>query len=239
MDNDSSEASFFSFQKSLEDDARVSFMPFPGPFNYSAINNAAVHASSSDIVVLLNNDTEVIDGHWLEDLVSQARQTTTGCVGARLLYANSRVQHAGIVMGMKGLAGHVNRFASDRDSGYLHKLSIAHQTSAVTAACLAIRRDVFINCGGFDEEGLQVAFNDVDLCLRVAAHGYDNVLLPFVTLLHHESVSRGADDSTEKAARFKRECETLRKRWLSVIDADPYWNPNLSLDSEKPIYAAE
>ena len=239
MDNDSAEPGFFSFKQALDDEPRVSFTAFPGEFNYSAINNAAVRESSADIVVLLNNDTEVIDGRWLEELVAQARQATCGCVGARLLYANSRVQHAGIVMGMKGLAGHVNRFASDRDSGYLHKLCLAHQTSAVTAACLAIRRDVFINSGGFDEEALQVAFNDVDLCLRVASHGYDNVLLPFVTLLHHESVSRGADDSPAKAARFKRECETLRQRWLSVINNDPYWNPNLSLDSEKPTYAAE
>ena len=239
MDNDSAEPAFFSFKQALDDEPRVSFTAFPGEFNYSAINNAAVRESSADIVVLLNNDTEVIDGRWLEELVAQARQATCGCVGARLLYANSRVQHAGIVMGMKGLAGHVNRFASDRDSGYLHKLCLAHQTSAVTAACLAIRRDVFINSGGFDEEALQVAFNDVDLCLRVASHGYDNVLLPFVTLLHHESVSRGADDSPAKAERFKRECETLRQRWLSVINNDPYWNPNLSLDSEKPTYAAE
>ena len=239
MDNDSTEPAFFALQKTLERDTRISFTAFPGDFNYSAINNAAVQASSAEIVVLLNNDTEVIDGRWLEELVVQARQASSGCVGARLLYANSRVQHAGIVMGMKGLAGHVNRFASDRDSGYLHKLRIAHQTSAVTAACLAIRRDVFINCGGLDEEALQVAFNDVDLCLKVASHGYDNILLPFVTLLHHESVSRGADDSPAKAARFMRECETLRQRWPSVIDNDPYWNPNLSLDSEKPTYAAE
>ncbi len=239
MDNDSTEPAFFSFQQTLKNEPRVSFTAFPGDFNYSAINNAAVQTSTADIVVLLNNDTEVIDGRWLEELVCQANQASSGCVGARLLYANSRVQHAGIVMGMKGLAGHVNRFASDRDSGYLHKLRLAHQTSAVTAACLAIRRDVFINSGGLDEEALQVAFNDVDLCLRVASHGYDNILLPFVTLLHHESVSRGADDSPAKAARFKRECETLRQRWLTVINNDPYWNPNLSLDSEKPAYAAE
>jgi len=237
VDNDSSDPAFFSYLKSLQDDARVSFMPFPGDFNYSAINNAAVRESSADIVVLLNNDTEVIDGHWLTELTALAHQTEHGCVGARLLYANSRVQHAGIVMGMKGLAGHVNRFASDQDTGYLHKLRLAHQCSAVTAACLAIRRDVFISCGGFDETDLKVAFNDVDLCLRVAAANYRNILAPYVTLLHHESVSRGADDSSEKAARFKSECNTLLERWPALVSDDPYWNPNLSLDSEKPVYA--
>lgn len=238
IDNGSDESDVFKFYDSLSDDSRFTTLSHPGPFNYSAINNKAVAGTKGDILVLLNNDTQIIEPDWLSRMVSACHRPQIGCVGARLLYGNGRVQHAGVVLGMKGIAGHAHRYSKPGAPSYMHKLKTPHQVSAVTAACLAIRREVYEELGGLDERSLTVAFNDVDLCLRVHSAGYDNLLLSDVSVIHHESVSRGKDDSAGKAARFASECKTMRERWHREIHNDPYWNPLLSLVEEQPMLEA-
>lgn len=210
---------------------RVKVVPHDVPFNYSEINNYAVRQSTGDIVLLLNNDTEVIAPQWIEAMLEQAQRPTIGCVGAKLLYADDTIQHAGVVMRIGGVAGHSHRFY-DRDApGYYHILKTVNNYSAVTAACLMIRREVWDQVGGLDEE-LTVAFNDVDFCLRVRAAGYLNVYVPHAELYHYESKSRGFDDTPAKIARGIKEQQFMQKRWNVSKADDPFYSPHLSLTSE-------
>ncbi len=200
----------------------------PGPFNYSALNNAAAREARGDVLLLLNNDIDVIESGWLRELVSHAVRPDVGAVGAKLLYPNEQVQHAGIVLGPQGVATHLHRFADKSDPGYFGQLALTRTISAVTAACLAIRRSVFFKVGGFDEVNLHVAFNDVDLCLRLGARGYRVVWTPFAELYHLESVSRGKDDTAEKQEACRRELRYMRDTWGSILEsADPFHNTNL------------
>ena len=233
VDNNSQEIATANYLNELTrlTEPSVRIIDYPGPFNYSAINNHAVSSSQVDIVVLLNNDTEVITPTWLSDLVTHARQPSVGCVGAQLLYPNNLVQHAGVIIGTRGVAGHAHRFFSVDDGGYLQRLKLTQNVSAVTAACLAIRRDVFDEVGGLDEVALTVAFNDIDLCLKVQQAGYYNVYTPQAKLYHYESISRGSDTNPEKAARFAREIVTMQQRWPTILQDDPAWNPKLDLDA--------
>ncbi len=238
VDNDSTEQATSEFHHSLRDEARYGVLDYHGTFNYSAINNYAVGRTQSDVLLLLNNDTQIMQADWLTRMVQACMLPRVGCVGAKLLYPNGRVQHAGVVMGMKGVAGHAYRFQKSDSISYLHKLRSPHQVSAVTAACLAVRRDTYEQLGGLDDKELTVAFNDVDFCLRAHAVGYDNLLLSDVTLTHHESLSRGNDDTPVKAARFASECKVMHQRWQHYIHRDPYWNPLLSLVEEQPMLEA-
>lgn len=238
IDNGSTEAATSRFHDSMQDEPRYSVLDFPGTFNYSAINNYAASQTQSDVLILLNNDTQIVQADWLTRMVQACMLPRVGCVGAKLLYDNGRVQHAGVVMGMKGVAGHAHRFQKSDAASYLHKLQWPHQVSAVTAACLAIRRDTYEQLGGLDDKELTVAFNDVDFCLRAHAAGFDNLMLSDVTITHHESLSRGKDDSPDKAARFATECKVMHQRWKQYIHRDPYWNPMLSLVEEQPMLEA-
>jgi GT2 family glycosyltransferase len=209
---------------------KVRVLPYPGNFNYSAINNFAVRQVEADIVGLLNNDLEVIHGDWLDEMVSQASRPEIGCVGAMLYYPNDRVQHAGVIVGLGGVAGHAFRDFPRGTPGAFNRARLAQNYSAVTAACLLVRRSVYFEVGGLDEKELAVAFNDIDFCLKVRAAGYRNLWTPFAELYHHESASRGAEDTPEKHERFRREVETMLERWHSEIAHDPAYNPNLTLE---------
>ncbi|HEV2427227.1 MAG TPA: glycosyltransferase family 2 protein [Acidimicrobiales bacterium] len=196
-------------------------------FNYSALHNAAVPACRGTVLALLNDDTEVIDGDWLTHLVAHLLQPGVGAVGAKLVYPDGRVQHAGVVLGPNALAGHVGQFSPRADHGYFGRTSIASEFQAVTFACVAVRRATWERLGGLDE-GLKVAFNDIDFCLRVGATGERVTYTPLAELVHHESASRGDDQTGERFVRFMGEVLWMRDRWGGEILHDPYYNPNLA-----------
>jgi GT2 family glycosyltransferase len=233
-DNDSVEPETLALFERLSADPRVRIFPCPGPFNYSAINNAAVRASSGEIIVLLNNDIEIIGADWLKELVSIAIRPEVGAVGAKLLYASGAVQHAGVVLGIgrfddgPGVAGHFAIGEDGREPGYFGQNVLTRDLSAVTAACIAIRRDVFEMVGGLDERNLAVAFNDVDFCIRVREKGLRIIWTPYAEMYHLESASRGSDQAPEKLERFMREGQYMRDRWSMVLDSDPFYNPVFS-----------
>ena len=214
-----------------EDGVRV--LDYGLPFNYSAINNFAARQARGEILCLLNNDIEVLGTGWLGELVSHAVRPEIGAVGARLYYPTMRLQHAGVITGIGGVAGHAfKNFPRDDPGTPQFRPHLAQNLSAVTAACLAVRRSVFFEAGGFDEQRLPVAFNDVDFCLKVQALGYRNLYTPFAELIHHESASRGHEDTSEKVRRFQDEIAAMQERWGDRLFRDPAFNPNLSLDSE-------
>lgn len=231
VDNGSVKGSTLALLDKLRTDPSIRVLPQPVPFNFSGLNNAAVRMSTGDVVGFINDDIEVLGEDWLEQMLILAEQEQAGCVGAKLVYPDRRIQHGGIVLGLYGLAGHAHRFAEQNDSGYLGRLKSIQNVSAVTAACLLVRRRVFDEVGGFDE-GLAVAFNDVDFCLRVRAAGYLNVWTPFAELMHHESVSRGRDLSPAKSRRFADEYATMQQRWGMELLNDPYYSPHLTYDRE-------
>jgi GT2 family glycosyltransferase len=231
VDNGSTQEQTRKLFAALSSDPAIRILPRPEPFNFSRLNNAAARAATGTILGLVNNDIEVTDGEWLGEMVALAMQPDVGCVGARLLYPDGRLQHAGVVVGLGGVAGHGHRFAPASDPGYLGRLHTVHEVSAVTAACLLIRRDAFDAVHGLDE-GLTVAFNDVDFCLRVRAAGYRNLWTPFAALVHHESVSRGRDLTPAKARRFAGEFAMMRRRWGADLLHDPYYSPHLTYDLE-------
>jgi GT2 family glycosyltransferase len=206
-------------------------VPYDVPFNFPRINNYAVGHTTGAYLLFLNNDTEVVTPDWIEAMVEQAQRPPIGCVGAKLLYPDDTVQHAGVVVGLGGVAGHSHKHYPASAPGYFYTLQTTNNYSAVTAACMMMRRDVFDRAGGFDES-LAIAFNDVDLCLRVRGAGYRNVYLPHVVLYHHESKSRGYEDTAEKLARFAEEQKTMLARWRTADACDPYYNPNLTRRTE-------
>jgi O-antigen biosynthesis protein len=229
IDNGSKQPETLNLFAKISADPRVRVLPMPGPFNYAALNNRAAAMARGAVLLLLNNDVDVIDRGWLREMVSQALRPDVGAVGARLLYANGTLQHGGTVLGVGGVANHYRTGAPRHSPGPFGLLALARSASAVTAACLAIRRTVFDAAGGFDQDHLAVAFNDVDLCLRLRTLGYRNVWTPFAELYHLESVSRGQDKAGAAKERFQREQDTMFSRWPGTLHADPYWNPNLSL----------
>lgn len=236
VDNDTQDPDALAVLRRLAGDRRVRIEPAPGPFNFSALVNAGVKAASGGVIVLLNNDIDVIDPGWLRELVSQAVRPEVGAVGARLLYEDGRLQHAGIVLGVGnpsgdvGVADNLGVGALRNDIGYMGFYALARQVSAVTGACMALRRDVFDAVGGMNAENLAVAYNDVDICLRIREAGLAVVWTPFAELFHLESASRGSDLTAEQAGRFEAEWNYMRGRWGPVLDADPFLNPNLSWD---------
>ncbi|TMD58681.1 MAG: glycosyltransferase [Chloroflexi bacterium] len=196
------------------------------PFNFSALVNAGVVETDGPLVLLLNNDTEVLDGSWLEEMAGYARQREIGAVGCVLVYPDGAVQHGGVILMEGAVAGHSHSRESSKQPGHFGRLLAQSNYAAVTAACMMVRRELLAEVGGFDER-LGVAFNDVDFCLRLLQRGYRNVCLGQVRLLHHESKSRGYEDSPEKRARFARESALMRQRWAPILDHDPYYNPNM------------
>ena len=227
MDNGSVEAETLALFEALRRDARVRVVAAPGPFNYSSLNNQAAREARGEILLLLNNDVDVIDPGWLHEMVGQVMRPGVGAVGAKLLYPDDTVQHGGVVLGAGGVAGHFGLGMDREDPGPFGVLALVRQVSAVTAACLAVRREVYEAAGGLDEKNLPVAFNDVDLCIRIGRLGWRILWTPFAELYHHESVSRGFDTRGEKAARFAREVAFMQHRWQMALDRDPFYNPNL------------
>ena len=216
----------------------VRVLDFDAPFNFSALHNFAVRAAQGTVLAFLNNDLEVINDDWLAEMTAQALRPEIGAVGAMLYYPDDTVQHAGVVLGLTGpagrdgVAGHAFKSFPRGAEGQRNRLRLAQNYSAVTAACLVIRKETFEAVGGFNATDLPVAFNDIDFCLRVQAAGYRNLWTPFAELYHHESASRGAEDTPEKLERFLREAAYMRRVWGRLLDHDPAYNPNLSLRHE-------
>lgn len=229
VDNQSDDPATLAWFGSIASD-RVRVLSYPHRFNYSAINNSAVREARGSVVALLNNDLEVINAGWLTEMVSQACREGVGCVGAMLYYPNDVIQHAGVVLGVGGVAGHAFRDFPRGTEGVFNRARLVQDYSAVTAACLVVRKSVYEQVGGLDEVDLAVAFNDIDFCLKVRAAGFRNVWTPFAELYHHESASRGADDTPEKKTRFEREIEIMLRRWGGELTDDPAYNPNLTLE---------
>ncbi|MDY6807118.1 MAG: tetratricopeptide repeat protein [Cyanobacteriota bacterium] len=201
------------------------------PFNFAKLNNFAVEKASGDFLLFLNNDTEVITPDWIEAMVEQAQREAIGAVGPLLLYPDNTVQHAGVVMGLRSVGDHSHRGFKSTDAGYHGQIISVNNYSAVTAACLMCRREVFDAVGGFDEE-LAVAFNDVDFCLKITHQGYRNVYLPHAVLYHYESKSRGVEDTGEKQLRFQKELQTMKQRWQNAIEEDPYYNRHFTREKD-------
>jgi O-antigen biosynthesis protein len=232
IDHESVEPQTRKLFDELKRDPRVRVLHYSGSFNYSAMNNMAVKKAKGSIIALLNNDIEIIEPGWLMEMVSHAIRPEVGAVGAKLYYPDLRIQHAGVVIGLGGVAGHAMHLQQRSSHGYFGQGMLARATTAVTGACLVVRKSVYKEVDGLDFENLPVAFNDVDFCLKVQAKGYRNVWTPFAELIHHESVSRGPEDTPAKSSRFNRECEYMNLRWSKVIANDSCHNPNLTLSSQ-------
>lgn len=229
IENNSEEEKTFSYYNELEQNYGVKVVRWKGEFNYSAINNFGVSFAKGEYLLFLNNDIEVIDREWLGELLANCERKEVGIVGAKLYYPDDTVQHAGIVVGIGGIAGNMFVGLKRGYTGYMHKAVIQQNLSAVTAACMLMKRHVFEEVGGFEEK-LKVAFNDVDLCLKVRKAGYLVVFDPYAELYHYESKSRGAEDTPEKIRRFQSEIEFMRCRWIDILkNGDPMYNCNLSL----------
>jgi glycosyltransferase involved in cell wall biosynthesis len=230
IDNGSDEPAVLTYFEQITADPRISVLRDERPFNFSQLNNSALAHAKGEFVALINNDIEVITPEWLTELVSHAARPGIGAVGAKLLYPDDTIQHAGVITGLGGVAGHAFHGLQDSANSYFWRAHLTSELSAVTAACLVIKKAIYEEVGGFNENELKVAFNDVDFCLKVKAAGYRNIYTPFATLYHHESVSRGLDDTPEKQARFNSEVDYMQKTWGHLLSEDPAYSPNLTLD---------
>jgi GT2 family glycosyltransferase len=213
-------------------DPRCQIIRDPRPFNFSALNNHAIAHTGAALVCLLNDDVEVITPEWLADMAAAALQPDIGAVGARLWYPDGCLQHGGVILGYGGGAGHALKFHRRLAASHLDPSALIREFSAVTAACLVVRRAHFDAVGGLDEVNFPVNFNDVDFCLKLRELGYRNLYVPTAELWHHESASRGPDHIPARQARFANEVATLQERWAAWIANDPAYNPNLSIQRE-------
>lgn len=233
VENNSTEEETFAYYKELEaSNPKVKVVYWDGIFNYSAINNYGVQYAKGDYYLLLNNDTEIINEDCLEELLGYCMRKDVGAVGARLYYDDDTIQHAGVVIGFGGIAGHCFVQQPRGFSGYCHRIICAQDYSAVTAACMMVKKEAFEKVNGLTEE-LAVAFNDIDFCLKLREAGYLIVYNPYAELYHYESKSRGLDNTPEKVARFAKEIATFEERWPDILkNGDPFYNPNLTLESQ-------
>jgi GT2 family glycosyltransferase len=227
VDNDSDEPESVAYLRELAQ-AGIKVMRVEGAFNYSALNNAAAASARGDLLCFLNNDVEMPETDWLTLLVQQAVRADIGAVGGRLLYPDGTVQHAGVFIGIGGGAGHGHRFIRHDEGGYFERARLPQRVSAVTAACLVVSREKFLAVGGFDEEDFPIAFNDVDLCLKLNERGWQAFYEPRATLIHHESKSRGSDGAKANRARFAGELAALKRKWQTHKRPDPFHHPHLS-----------
>jgi glycosyltransferase involved in cell wall biosynthesis len=237
VDHESDDATTRSLLKELAEDPRVCVLPYAGPFNFPAINNFAVERTDGAILAFLNNDIEIVHSDWLREMVSHAVRSKIGAVGAKLYYPNGNIQHAGVVVGMGGVAGHRHLNAPHNFVSPNGDTILTHEVTAVTGACMVVTRSAFNEVGGLDAINLPVAFNDIDFCLRLREHGYRNIFTPFAELIHHESASRGPDFTPARRGVFQKECEYMMERWSALMNNDPYYNPNLSLNLTKAGFA--
>lgn len=232
VENNSTQQEIFDYYEELKENEKIKVLTFEGAFNYSAVNNSGAANAEGEYILLLNNDTQVITVNWMEEMLMYAQREDVGAVGAKLYYGDKTIQHAGVVLGLGAhrTAGH-SHYKQHRDNlGYMGRLCYAQNVSAVTGACLMVKKALFEEVGGLDES-FAVSLNDVDFCLKLREKGYLNVFTPFAELYHFESISRGLDDNGEKAQRYNRESEQFREKWKDVLTAgDPYYNVNFSLD---------
>ena len=230
VENNSTEQETFAYYEKIQKEfPQVKVVRWEREFNYSAINNFGAAFAKGEYLMLLNNDTEIIASRLFEEMLGFCQRKEVGIVGARLLYEDDTIQHAGVVIGFGGVAGHTFIGLHEAENSYFHRAMCAQDYSAVTAACLMVKKSVFEEVGGLTEE-LAVAFNDVDFCLKVRAAGYLVVYAPYAVMHHYESKSRGLEDTPEKVARFNREWALVAKRWPDILqNGDPYYNPNLTL----------
>lgn len=233
VENNSTDPATFEYYKKLEaENPKVRMVYWDGVFNYSAINNYGASFAKGEYLLLLNNDTEIINPDCLEELMGYCMRKDVGAVGARLYYEDDTIQHAGVVIGFGGIAGHCFVQQKRGTTGYCHRIICAQDYSAVTAACMMVKRSAFDAVGGLSEE-LAVAFNDIDFCMKLRKAGYLIVYNPYAELYHYESKSRGLEDTPEKVARFNKEVATFEKKWPDILKkGDPYYNPNLTLKSQ-------
>jgi len=232
VDNGSDDPKIIKYFERLRQMGNIRIIRDDQPFNYSRINNLAVTEARGEIVGFINNDIEVISPEWLDELVSICLQPGVGAVGAKLLYPDNTLQHAGVVLGIGGVGNHAFKCQPEAYRGYFCRATLISSYSALTAACLVISKEIFLQIGGFDAENLAIAFSDVDFCLRVIKAGHRNVWTPYSVLYHHESATRGEDDTKEKQARFAAEIEYMNSRWGDLLRDDPAYSPNLTLTAE-------
>ncbi len=233
VENNSTEKATFDFYKQIaEKHNNIQIVNYEGKFNFSAINNFGRKSANGEYLLLLNNDIEVISEEWLTDMLARCRQDGVGIVGAKLYYPDNTVQHGGVITGLGGFAGHSHKYAKRSSGGYMFRLSTVQNFSAVTAACMLVKASVFDELGGLDEQ-FTVAFNDVDFCLRVRNAGYRIIFTPYAELYHYESKSRGLDEKdAQKFKRFNKEQARLMKLYGDTLKKDPFYNINLTLDTE-------
>ena len=232
IENNSTEAETFAYYEQIQKDPRIRVVTWTSEFNYSAINNFGAQYAKGEYLLLLNNDVQIITPDWLEQMLMFAQRKDVGAVGAMLYYPDDTVQHAGVILGIGGVAGHAHKYFPRSSYGYVSRMTIAQNYSCVTAACVLMRRDVWQTVEGLDET-FKVAFNDVDMCMRIRKAGYLVVWTPYAELYHFESKSRGTEDTIEKQIRFQGEAERFMARWEKELKkGDPYYNPNLSLTRE-------
>ena len=232
IDNGSDDVNALEYFKYLSRNPLIRILRDDGPFNYSALNNAAVMQAKGDLIGLINNDIEVISRDWLSEMVSHALRPGIGAVGAKLWYPDDTLQHGGVVLGIGGVAAHVFKKIPKNSASYFSRSELIQSYSAVTAACLVVQKNVYEQVGGLNEVDLKIAFNDVDFCLRITEAGYRNVWTPFAELYHHESASRGLENTPEKQARFNQEVAYMMERWNNLLLNDPAYSPNLTLEHE-------
>lgn len=237
INNNSKEEKTFDLMARWSKNQRIRFVDYNMPFNYSEINNFAARLARGEYLVLLNNDIEILTPNWIEALLEHAQREEVGAVGGKLYYPDGTVQHAGIVVGIKGFAGRPHRRFSGESTGYFHRLMLTQNVSAVTAALMMVKRSKYLEVGGMDSVNLPISLNDVDFCLRLMERGYWNVFTPYCEAIHAESVSRGFDTDPEKRDRFEKEIGYFALRHQKILSrGDPFYNPNLTLDDEAMRY---
>jgi len=232
IDNNSDDPDTLLYLDGVTKNNKIRVLQDPRPFNYSQLNNSAIEQAQGEFVLLMNNDIEVITPDWLSEMASIAIQRGVGCVGARLWYPNDTLQHGGLIAGVGGVAGHSHKHLARGEMGYFAWAALIQSMTGVTAACLLVRKSIYEAVGGLNEQDLSVAFNDVDFCLKVRQGGYRNVWTPYAELYHHESATRGYENTPEKMVRFSKEVLYMQKKWSDILMNDPAYNPNLTLDYE-------
>jgi GT2 family glycosyltransferase len=232
VNNNSDESQTLNYFEELKKESNIEVIKDKRDFNFSAINNTAVEHAKGSYICFLNDDTEVITSDWLSEMVSIAVQPNVGAVGAKLWYPNQTLQHGGVILGIAGIGSHSHKHLSKGYDGYFNRAGLIQNFSAITAACMLLSKKLFQKVGGFDEENLSVAYNDLDLCLKIQELNYRIVWTPFAELYHHESMSRGEDTNTENRKRLTKESNYMLKKWGDKIKNDPAYSPNLTLDIE-------
>jgi O-antigen biosynthesis protein len=232
VDNGSDEPETLKYLEALSDNRKIIILKDARSFNFSAINNQAARQSEGEYLCFLNDDTEIISHDWLDEMMSQAIQPGVGAVGAKLFYPDDTLQHGGVILGIGGVCSHAHKGFPGYDPGYFSRAALVQEFSAVTGACMVVKKSIFLEAGLFDEVNLAVAFNDIDFCLRIRAEGYRILWTPYSELYHYESKSRGDDRTRENEARFRQEMSFMMNKWGNILKRDPAYSPNLTLERE-------